>query len=527
MSDLAENELEGALAAVEDGDFDRALDRLLDAWSLAPLPRLADMIDRVSLRSAATRPPLPTRGRGFERAWMQRAASRDAGELGALLSTFADAGANALRLRMRVLLRFRADPRIGREVADLLLAPRHSPSAAQQWLPSALALLDRHFDPRTADGLTRVTGLDVDNRRSTPLRRILDETIRRRTWDLGHPPAWERRTYDRLCRIDRALPTPTPVSGSERLWQAVLASPHDPHPRQVHADFLLAHGDPRGEFIALQLLEKAGELGPEGRRRMNWLERTHAAEWLHDIGWAIVPGSAIFERGFVKHIRMRPEGVEENLALITTTTSWMTIESVADPTTGILCDPRAQSLTAFECSNEVAIAKLEEVARLPNVERLTIHWKYDHPRYRRALEAHPCLPNLRELVVHQSGHASVESHRWIWQGLLGRQLRRLTFVYESIASDPIALALPLLRATNPTIEQVEFEFSGERWCLHRGDERWTEVELVAASPGRGHRVRSAIRALGSVADVRLVIDDALARTLDPELLAAFEHRVTA
>jgi uncharacterized protein (TIGR02996 family) len=516
--------LEQALEAVEAGDFDTALDGLLDAWSHTRQPRLADLIDRVSLRVAATRPPPPTRGRRREEAWRQRATSGDAGELGVLLETFADASPKALRLRMRVLLPLRSDPRIGRELAALMLAPRHSRSAVQQWLPSALALLDRHFDPRTADALARVPDFDMGHRwRATPLSRVLDQKLRRLTWNLEHPAPWERELFEQYERIDRALPALLPVPGSERLWQVILDAPEDPSHLQVYGDFLLSHGDPRGEFIALQLRAASGELSPDGQRRMNWLERTHAPEWLHDIGWAIVSGSAVFERGFVKHIRLR-DGDFRDPTRLTTTSSWATIRSLANPPFALLRDPAADSLTALECTQSQALGLLERGPESPNIERLTIHHEHRLGFRARAIENRSNLPNLREIVNHVHDHASVEDSEWIWRGPLGRELRRLELVLDRAASEEVALHLRALRAANPTIERVEIDRGGERWCLHRGEGRWTDVELISLTPDEHHYwLGSAIQALQRVDGVRLRIADGLAQGLERELLDAFEH----
>jgi uncharacterized protein (TIGR02996 family) len=59
----------------------------------------------------------------------------------------------------------------------------------------------------------------------------------------------------------------------------VFARPDDEALRQVVADALMEAGDPRGEFIALQLFLARGPSTPEQRARALALEREHGARW--------------------------------------------------------------------------------------------------------------------------------------------------------------------------------------------------------------------------------------------------------
>lgn len=83
---------------------------------------------------------------------------------------------------------------------------------------------------------------------------------------------------------------------STDLLDAIRAAPHDDAPRLVYADHLISQGDPRGEFIAAQVM---GTL--ETRERWIELLRAHRDEWTRD-AQRIGASNAQFDRGFIERI---------------------------------------------------------------------------------------------------------------------------------------------------------------------------------------------------------------------------------
>lgn len=76
--------------------------------------------------------------------------------------------------------------------------------------------------------------------------------------------------------------------------QLVIARPKDRDARLVWADELTARGEPRGEFIALQCLERPTELQ---QRRMRALRRRHEASWSAGLWPLVSSGEVRFEWG--------------------------------------------------------------------------------------------------------------------------------------------------------------------------------------------------------------------------------------
>jgi uncharacterized protein (TIGR02996 family) len=88
------------------------------------------------------------------------------------------------------------------------------------------------------------------------------------------------------------------------LHAAVLAAPDDDAPRLVYADWLTEHGDPRGEFIAVQVA-RARRDTPELEAREKELREAHGKTW-----HAPFDGMRIqWRRGFVESVSVHQEDV--------------------------------------------------------------------------------------------------------------------------------------------------------------------------------------------------------------------------
>lgn len=84
------------------------------------------------------------------------------------------------------------------------------------------------------------------------------------------------------------------------MFAAVYAAPSDRQRREVLADALLQEGQPRGEFIALQL-----EGSSRARKRASKLLERHRAEWLGPLAPAVLQGTDDWRGGFLHAARVR------------------------------------------------------------------------------------------------------------------------------------------------------------------------------------------------------------------------------
>lgn len=97
-------------------------------------------------------------------------------------------------------------------------------------------------------------------------------------------------------------------STTDQLFAAVYAAPDADGPRAVLADHLLELGDPRGEFITLQLAKTKGPLSASAGRRERHLIEQHELQWLGTLGHCILPTTTTWERGFLVSAQARLHG---------------------------------------------------------------------------------------------------------------------------------------------------------------------------------------------------------------------------
>lgn len=143
--------------------------------------------------------------------------------------------------------------------------------------------------------------------------------LQRMAWRPSSFAPWPHEVDD----LDR-LPPPVPPAWSEEeghLRRAILRDPEADPPRLRYADWLSARGQPRGEFIRLQLRLAQGLASWADRQREQRLLREHAPLWLSELApWA--PRDPEFHRGFVEHATLtgrtflsRAEGLFETTPL--------------------------------------------------------------------------------------------------------------------------------------------------------------------------------------------------------------------
>lgn len=111
------------------------------------------------------------------------------------------------------------------------------------------------------------------------------------------------------------------------LFDAVAEAPDDDGPRQVLSDALQERGDPRGEFISLQLLSARGLATAKQQSREETLRQNHWARWYSEVPGVgdsptRVEPPVEFHRGFIRSCVFSPCGVGVN------SPSWRMIERI-------------------------------------------------------------------------------------------------------------------------------------------------------------------------------------------------------
>lgn len=266
------------------------------------------------------------------------------------------------------------------------------------------------------------------------------------------------------------------MSQLEALFAAVFAAATEDGPRRVLADALQEQGDPRGEFISLQLQSPRSQ---RSERRMQKLLDRHRAAFLRRLQSAVMPDETQrWERGFLTEASVVLHGDLVDVP------DWATVRRLEVLFGGTppleLASPHASAL------QEISLASLEVVPVLFAAERaLGVHSVgLQGPAELRAWPAREVeliggarsLPALTRLTLrcHAPDFADAD---WVWRMPVLGQLKSLEFA-GSFRGVPLEAVLGTLRHAADPPANVVFHATGVKLRLKREDAfRSLAVEL--------------------------------------------------
>ncbi len=278
------------------------LKRLLSAWRETRAPELEPKIDKAGWAVAYGRGTIRDEAR-----WHEVAAAADPGDVDRLLDAVWPKSVVAAHERVRKLATLPPDPRISAKVAAV--ARTYVGEDSRELHRAIAALLVRAPSARLLPAIDAI------------------EAAR------GHMTHTLYADARRLIAVmSPAAPDPTLVeaaaerlgddAGLDELFAQVAEHPTDLERRAVLADRLQQAGDPRGEFITLQLAEET----PAIRRRIAKLLEVHADAWTGPLP-GVDRSWREFERGFLvaAHVELYPEQLARSLDR----PEWATIETLS------------------------------------------------------------------------------------------------------------------------------------------------------------------------------------------------------
>jgi uncharacterized protein (TIGR02996 family) len=426
-----------ARVALEAGAGATALRALIDGWRVCRTPELAELVERLSVRVAQGRslPPAKTQKQELLD-WIERARQRDPADLHLLIESFDRILARGHKQQiiacLTELAHWRDDPRIGGRVA--------------QWRYGN-ARVNAH--ERTLSKRFNQLVLACGDPRTLPRRhlqsRALPVELEARLTELGRsiePESEPDATLDEVCtqlleliakaKLDPAAdpkPRATGPKTREQLFEDVYADPSDETARMVIGDWLLSHGDPRGELISLQLRRLEHEPSREARARERALLAEYAMTWLGPLARLACKRGLVFERGFPVAVELMPISVR----LVEAEQGhreWATLERVSFAR-------RMRGSASIISAHMQAIRELEHVCDTGLLALATKHdtLPVEHVSYQpmnqwrwmgkglAALRECEGLERLRSFQVLRELMAA--ETEWLWDTKLGRRLQTL------------------------------------------------------------------------------------------------------
>ncbi|MDP1829847.1 MAG: TIGR02996 domain-containing protein [Archangium sp.] len=225
------------------------------------------------------------------------------------------------------------------------------------------------------------------------------------------------------------------------LFDAVAEAPDDDGPRHVLADALLERGDPRGEFISLQLLRAQGTSTPKQQAREKRLEEDHWRRWFSEVPGVGVAPTALtpvndFHRGFLRSCVLAPCGAGVD------SPAWRMVERIDVSTVGLgegreLAAPALTRLAVLTGLDAACLQVVLSGPEKPALRELGFAGPWlqgDRGRKdQRQVLALTRFPGLR--VLRLAPGARPFRHRadglaWLFESPLPRQLERLVLWTE-------------------------------------------------------------------------------------------------
>jgi len=248
------------------GYVNAAIEAIVDAWRASRVPELADLVDRATRLTPEYHQPMFARRvrwkHGSEATKVWKAALPDAATaMPQLLLNLTIGGGTDLPRRAQLLAELPDDPRIGARLVELIpSAPE--PGAISQWLP-ILEIWMRAKDVRTRASILELEPLLTGARQA-------DELFE---WAAASTvPELAVTDREHVAKIERDLERlEEPLRTERALIDEIVAHRDDDGPYLVYADWLIEHGRPLGEYIALECSRFRGTLTSAQARRLDTL----------------------------------------------------------------------------------------------------------------------------------------------------------------------------------------------------------------------------------------------------------------
>lgn len=374
--------------AVRAGEWKKALELALPVWRVSRDAALHRLIVGVGQQLDQSIKPLTGPKAGVVKKQLQWAKKKDPTTVGRMLEPN-PVGNWADRYRlMDALIEWPPDPRIGAHGLVLAKSFARDHLTVPSYFPPLFDVLLQHADAVVVDAAQDKRS-NLTRKEAKALQAALKNSV---------PLDANAR-----AKIEAVLPSieaPAASGDEATLLEAIYARPEDDGARAVYADALTARGDPRGEFITLQLAPK---LTPAQRERMRSLLDKHERTWSGPL--TTVLEKRVYERGFLVAGEL---GYSFDVKLHPSAPEWKTVERLQRATPKI--GKQFNQLVELETSESMSgtfprlvtleVQDLAQItkAELPKLESLEV-WDASEAQLK-AFVKRPTSKSLTSLTVH-------------------------------------------------------------------------------------------------------------------------------
>lgn len=248
----------------------------------------------------------------------------------------------------------------------------------------------------------------------------------------------------------------------DALFEQIARAPDDDGSRMVLADLLLERGDPRGEFISLQLAREHGDESERTKGRLRILLGRHARQWLPP---GVAPEQVEFRRGFLSCANL--VGATDPLHR-----EWLGVEQLHLPARGAVAAPfEVRALLALRDVTLVRRSQLEALVRhRPPALRLLTMLEADEvfgPGYEPVATATlDQLPTVTHFGVHSEAFPYDDVVNPLVEGLLRTLGPRLKLLRVPARDNRVLLLQQALREVAPDLTMqlvLSEEEAGQAW----------------------------------------------------------------
>ncbi|MBL8909486.1 MAG: TIGR02996 domain-containing protein [Archangium sp.] len=261
-------------------------DDLAKLWERTKHPRVSALFD-------ALPPPVPFSG--DTDAWLVAARAAKPVDRGPLISTLFEGKLAEIQRKLEAIEKWR-DPRLSAALERVIREVPWSSNTSRPMWTRVFALVKSSGDPRFV-----AVSKDAPQKwtiRSAQREHLLEQLTRaveelpKTHVELTKAESDAIFADERDAHRDPKPSKTPPKKGPD--FNAIYENPGDDAPRHVLADALLEAGDPRGEFLQLQLMPTRA---PADEKKMKALLKAHGKQWLAPFG-SMLGVDVAWRRGF-------------------------------------------------------------------------------------------------------------------------------------------------------------------------------------------------------------------------------------